>query len=219
MYSLIEHIERTLPPEQRRRKPSAAAIKTLRDTKLLPKLIFRMENFYKFVVLLGKKTKNDLAKQLHFGNVRDFKISSSGLQDAMNRSIADSQRTEIDESQMDVAEVADLDEVATSEAESLPGEEEAIQASSSTTTSGESLARVTERCENESDTQLALRNLAKINAKATRKRAKPSIEETLGIRTFQASPEPKKKKKTRKPLKINKESMQKEDETNRRKGK
>lgn len=218
VYSLIEYIENTLP---KGRKQSAVA-KSLRDTKLLPKLVFRMENFYKFVVLLGKKTKNDLAKQLHIGSVRDFRINSRALQEALNRSIAESQLIEVDETQLDEAEVADLDEVALSEAESCPEEDEIVQAGSSTSSSGELVAKVTENDPTETDPQIALRNLAKINAKATRKRARPPIEETLGIRTFEASPEVVlKKKKTRKPITINKESMEKEEESksSRRKGK
>lgn len=218
MYRLIEHIEQTLPPEQRNRKPKAAT-KSLRDTKLLPKLVFRMENFYKFVVVLGKKTKTDLAKQLHIGSVRDFKISSRGLKDAMDRSIAESQRIEVDETQLGEAEIADLDEVELSEAESLPEEEETEQTNS--TSSGELVAKVTERTENESDPQVALRNLAKINARASRKRAQPPVEETLGIRTFQVTPEVvPKKKRARNPRKIIKKSTEKEGESKstRRKG-
>lgn len=198
VYDFIDYIDRKLPQDQRRRKPVS---------KLLPKLVFRIENFYKFVVLLGKKTKTDLAKQLHIGSVRDFKISSRGLKDAMNRSISESQRIEVDESQLENAEVADLDEVAISEADTLLEEEDTVQASFSTTSSGELVAKVTERNENESESQLILRNLAKINAKASRKRPQPAVEELLGIRTYQASPEVVlKKKKIRKPIKINKKS-------------
>lgn len=215
MYSLIEHIEITLPPEKRRRK-KPTAVQSLRDTKLLPKLVFRIENFYKFVVLLGKKTKNDLTKQLHIGCVRDFKIDSRALKEAMNRS----QSIEVDETQLDEAEVDGLDEAAISEEESSTEEDEPVQASSSTTSSGELVAKVTERDAKESDPQIALRNLAKINARVTRKRAQPPIEETLGIRTFQASQEVVPKKKTRRPMKINKESMKEgESKSNRRKGK
>lgn len=176
VYGLIEHIERTLPPEQNLGK-HAATRKSLRDTKLLPKLVFRMENLYKFILLLSKKTKNDLAKHLHIGSVRDVQINSRGLREAMNRSITESHRTEVDETLLDEVEVADLDKTIVSEVDSLPEETDNVQGCSSTSSSGILTAKVTDTDANRSGARVAFRNLPLINAMAKRKRTiQPTIE-------------------------------------------
>lgn len=59
--------------------------KVLRQTKLIPKLVFRIETFNKFVLLLSKKTKKDLTYLLHIGTVRDFRIKEPALVEAINK--------------------------------------------------------------------------------------------------------------------------------------
>lgn len=160
VYCLIEYIECTLPPEKSLGKQLATK-KSLHDTKLLPKLVFCMENLYKFVMLLGHKTKNDLAKHLHVGSVRDFKINSLGLREALNQSITESLRTEVDETRLDELEVADLDEVAV--VEPLPEKE----GSSSMSSTGVLMSKVTKTDGKQSGKRVALSNLK--NASSTRK--------------------------------------------------
>lgn len=59
--------------------------KVMRDTKNIPKLILRIENFNKFVISLSKKTEHDLNKLLHIGTVRDFRFKSDKLQQAIDK--------------------------------------------------------------------------------------------------------------------------------------
>lgn len=48
--------------------------KVLRETKMIPKVIFEIEQFSKSVVQLGKKTNVDLAHYVGQGTARDFRI-------------------------------------------------------------------------------------------------------------------------------------------------
>ncbi|XP_055541221.1 Fanconi anemia group I protein isoform X2 [Wyeomyia smithii] len=59
--------------------------KVLRQTKLIPKLVFRIETFNKFVLLLSKRTKKDLTYLLHIGTVRDFRIKEPALVEAIKK--------------------------------------------------------------------------------------------------------------------------------------
>lgn len=59
--------------------------KVMRDTKNIPKLILRIENFNKFVIALSKKTEHDLNKLLHMGTVRDFRIKTGALREAIEK--------------------------------------------------------------------------------------------------------------------------------------
>lgn len=59
--------------------------KVMRDTKNIPKLILRIENFNKFVISLSKKTEHDLNKCLHMGTVCDFRIISNKLREEIDK--------------------------------------------------------------------------------------------------------------------------------------
>lgn len=48
--------------------------RVLRETKMIPKVIFEIEQFSKSVVQLGKKTNVDLAHYVGQGTARDFRI-------------------------------------------------------------------------------------------------------------------------------------------------
>lgn len=51
----------------------------------------RIENFNKFVVALDKKSKSqELASRLHLGTVRDFRVKTAKLQEAIDEAIDES---------------------------------------------------------------------------------------------------------------------------------
>lgn len=58
--------------------------KVIRQMKLLANLVFNIESFNKFVIILGDKTKSNLASYLHIGVGRDFNIKTATLVNAMN---------------------------------------------------------------------------------------------------------------------------------------
>lgn len=60
--------------------------KIIRETKHLPRLIFSIENFNKFVANVDKsKIKSNLSKFLHFGETRDFRLKDKDLSDAIHK--------------------------------------------------------------------------------------------------------------------------------------
>lgn len=57
-----------------KKKPDVLKNKVLRDTKLVPKIVFEMEQFSKSLVQLSNKVKVDLMKYVGQGTTRDFRI-------------------------------------------------------------------------------------------------------------------------------------------------
>lgn len=177
IYDLIEYIEENIFKDSSRRKkndPLADKARVLRETKLIPKLIFRIECYNKFIILLGKKTKKDLSEYLHIGTVRDFRIKTSVLRDVLNKSIADSNDTEIDESQLDEAEYESMGSPSSEQtddpSDTLSELAVPLHISSSSTTSSD----IVKELQNSdiTDPSVAMQNLAKINERAKRKKAK-----------------------------------------------
>lgn len=99
VYGLITYIEENIiiPDGKKGKKndPQLSKAKVLKETKFLPRLILNLENFNKFVILLSKKTKNDLTGLLHIGTVRDFRIKTSELREAIQKSIQKGSNVEI----------------------------------------------------------------------------------------------------------------------------
>lgn len=62
--------------QNKKRSADSNALKSrvLRETRLIPKVIFEIEQFSKSIVQLSNKTKIDLAKSIGQGTVRDFRI-------------------------------------------------------------------------------------------------------------------------------------------------
>lgn len=92
IYGLISYIEKNVFDNNEEADQQSTGqgnkAKVIRETRAIPKLIMRIENFNKFVICLGQKTKSpDLSKRLHLGTVRDFRIKTSELKDAINRTI------------------------------------------------------------------------------------------------------------------------------------
>lgn len=98
VYAMISYIEDNIfaieqgeagnedeAPKPKSKKPKNQKAKVMRDTKNIPKLILRIENFNKFVISLSKKTEHDLSKCLHLGTVRDFRIRTHELRKAIDK--------------------------------------------------------------------------------------------------------------------------------------
>lgn len=124
IYRLISHIEGNVfeggdgdnggvdaaAKKSKAKNPKADKAKVLRDTKYIPKLILRIENFNKFVNCLSKKTKHDLSKLLHKGTVQDFRIRTEQFQKIIDRTLGSSQRTQIDENDLENGQSDDDDD-------------------------------------------------------------------------------------------------------------
>ncbi|XP_046613959.1 Fanconi anemia group I protein [Neodiprion virginianus] len=81
LYSLITHIE-----ENQRIKSKSKIVdsyaqrsKVLKETKLIPKVVYEIEQFGKNVLLLSKKTKAGLEEYVNYSITRDFRIKNPVL--------------------------------------------------------------------------------------------------------------------------------------------
>lgn len=87
--SLIMYIENTSTSEIIRagsKSSSDAKVKkVMRDSKYVPNLVFWMEKFTCNVITLAKKTKSDIDRLVHIGIVRDFRINTEALMQAINK--------------------------------------------------------------------------------------------------------------------------------------
>lgn len=205
------------------KNPAADRAKVLRVTRQLPKLVLRVENFNKFVLLLGKKTKNDLAAYLHVGTVRDFKIRRSALRENMERATSDAAAA--DDELMDEA----VDEWHDSEDEVLGDfsteNDSTLDDAEPTVASIERQLSVTDIAASGSASgtlieandaeitrpEVVLKNVAMINARSKRKRSldeRAPKEDVENVATA-TSAKAVKKKKVRKPLVINKDVLKK----------
>ncbi|KNC26166.1 hypothetical protein FF38_06697 [Lucilia cuprina] len=99
IYALITYIESNILEESTKKKinPQAEKAKVLRETKFIPKIILCIENFNKHVIMLAKKTNDRLANLLHYGTVRDFRIKTSDLKAAIDRTLSHSSQIENDD--------------------------------------------------------------------------------------------------------------------------
>lgn len=100
IYALITYIESNILEDKAKKKsnPQADKAKVLRETKFIPKIILCIENFNKHVIMLAKKTHDRLANFLHFGTVRDFRIKTSDLKAAIDRTLSHSSQIQSVES-------------------------------------------------------------------------------------------------------------------------
>ncbi|XP_050310128.1 Fanconi anemia group I protein [Anthonomus grandis grandis] len=105
IYMLLYHRESAEQDkeEQTQGKHKSATLKNkvLKETKLIPKVVYEMEQFSKFIIQLSKKTKYDLSKYVGQGTTRGFRIKLDGLQilneseEAIDESIADNDEQDI----------------------------------------------------------------------------------------------------------------------------
>lgn len=110
IYGLISYIEQNVfdgPDAANQNSGQGNKAKVIRETRSIPKLIWCIENFNKFVICLDKKSKGQaLSSRLHLGTVRDFRIRTDALKDAINRTLKEAD-SDIDEDQLDDATDAD----------------------------------------------------------------------------------------------------------------
>ncbi|XP_056307350.1 Fanconi anemia group I protein isoform X1 [Danio aesculapii] len=62
---------------------AAASAKVLRETKAIPNLIFNIEQYEKFLILLSKKSKVNLMQYMKLSTSRDFRINAATLEAAL----------------------------------------------------------------------------------------------------------------------------------------
>lgn len=188
--------------------------KVLRQTKLIPKLVFRIETFNKFVLLLSKKTKKDLTYLLHIGTVRDFRIKEPALIEAIKN--ACDGRADVAGSEF--GDLADLD-VQEDENEALflrPTESSELVGAAASLGPEESQLNEQESNTETSDVgdeNQALKNLALLNERSKRKSRKKrsSTEDDPGAARGDDAGAGKKRKVTKKKAespKINKRALE-----------
>ncbi|KAL7858332.1 hypothetical protein AOLI_G00184340 [Acnodon oligacanthus] len=72
----------------------AASAKVLRESKAIPTLIFNIEQYEKFLILLSKKSKVNLMQYMKLSTSRDFRINAATLEAALQEQQQESQQTE-----------------------------------------------------------------------------------------------------------------------------
>lgn len=79
--------------------------RVLRETRMIPKVVYEMEQFSKCVIKLSNKTKVDLSKYVGQGTVRDFRILKlKEVLEQADSSFVTTQATEMDTSHNDLGE-------------------------------------------------------------------------------------------------------------------
>lgn len=83
---LIEQ-NQTEPDEQPKKQKDGNALKSkvLKETKLIPKLVYEIEQYSKNIIQLSNKTKVDLSKFIGTGTSRDFRIKAPDLKAALEK--------------------------------------------------------------------------------------------------------------------------------------
>lgn len=197
IYELVSYIEEKCTNEisktSKKKDPKADKAKLLRETRNLPKLILRIENYNKFIIMLGKKTKNDLSNYLHIGTVRDFKINTNKLKDALQNAF--SQSDEIEETV--TPNLEEIEHMSESEDDEQPAVvlEEEIVLTPAETSLQTSFSGVVKDTDNATEISAALLNMNKINQRTAKKRKSREVKEPVA------------KKRKRTPMKINKPSV------------
>uniref|UniRef100_A0A2M4A8X9 Fanconi anemia group i protein n=1 Tax=Anopheles triannulatus TaxID=58253 RepID=A0A2M4A8X9_9DIPT len=177
--------------------------KVLRQTKFLPKLVFRIESYNKIVTQLSRKTKKDLTYLLHMGTVRDFRIKTSALKEAIEKTVSHDGDDEFNE-EVDLEPQLDRDEEGEDDIEA------SIDRTACSNRSEVIRAVPTGRASDISGEALVLKNLARLNErtrKAAKKRAIESVEDGEATDTVSKKSKPVKRKAANTP-KINKRVLE-----------
>ncbi|KAH1013955.1 hypothetical protein HUJ04_002869 [Dendroctonus ponderosae] len=107
-----------------KKKSESAALKSkvLRETKTIPKAVYEMEQFSKYIIQLSNKTKYDLSKYVGQGTSRDFRINLQNIQNDLKR--ARSRDDEAEEMQEDENDSVLEETSATDEVEAIGSSED-----------------------------------------------------------------------------------------------
>lgn len=100
--------EEVVPKKRGKSDAKSNKQKVLKDTRFLPKLILWLENLNKFVIMLGRKTQIDISHYLHSGTVRDFRIKTDNLREAIRNRASIAQ--DEDEERVDEDQATDYEE-------------------------------------------------------------------------------------------------------------
>lgn len=185
VYPMITYIEDNIFTDQnenendgdapkRAKKPDGKnnAAKVMRNMKNVPKLVRCMENFSKFITSLSKRTDHDLTKCLHIGTVRDFRIKTKALREAIEKirenESDDNESTTVDD---------DDDETIDSDDDDIDDDGASLAKTISSTSSntGSTGSIINEVHHDSSLRTTVMKNLNTIN-KRTSKRKKKDIE-------------------------------------------
>lgn len=77
--------EESTQPKKKSSNPTTMKTKILRETRLIPKLVYEIEQFGRNVITLSNKTKIDLSKYVGLGTSRDFRIKAPELKEALEK--------------------------------------------------------------------------------------------------------------------------------------
>uniref|UniRef100_A0A672KU15 Fanconi anemia group I protein-like n=1 Tax=Sinocyclocheilus grahami TaxID=75366 RepID=A0A672KU15_SINGR len=69
--------------KKKKKEDEAVAAKVLRESKAIPNLIFNIEQYEKFLILLSKKSKVNLMQYMKLSTSRDFRINAATLEAAL----------------------------------------------------------------------------------------------------------------------------------------
>ncbi|KAL2748702.1 Fanconi anemia group I protein isoform X1 [Vespula maculifrons] len=99
-YNLVTHIEESQSKDKKRLKTDTNIQKNhiLRETKLIPRVVYEIEQFSKEVLLLAKKTGVPLENYIKHSVTRDFRILGSQLTESLEQmdvSMLSTQRTNV----------------------------------------------------------------------------------------------------------------------------
>ncbi|XP_046836212.1 Fanconi anemia group I protein homolog isoform X4 [Vespa crabro] len=99
-YNLVTHIEESQSKDKKRLKTDTNIQKNhiLKETKLIPRVVYEIEQFSKEVLLLAKKTGVPLENYIKHSVTRDFRILDSRLTESLEQidvSMLSTQRTNV----------------------------------------------------------------------------------------------------------------------------
>ncbi|XP_061077487.1 Fanconi anemia group I protein [Conger conger] len=99
-YSFITYVQSGDPTaggEKKKKKEegvAAASAKVLRESRTIPSLIFSIEQYEKFLILLSKKSKVNLMQYMKLSTSRDFRINGTALEAVLQEQTAVTQESE-----------------------------------------------------------------------------------------------------------------------------
>ncbi|KAL0269203.1 UNVERIFIED_CONTAM: hypothetical protein PYX00_007013 [Menopon gallinae] len=87
MYCFTEHViaDGTTGIEQSKKDPTFLKNKSLRETKIIPKVIFEKEQFQKFVIQLSNKAKINMVGQTKYALARDYRLYAKQVKEILEK--------------------------------------------------------------------------------------------------------------------------------------
>lgn len=89
MYCFTEHViadgAGSSDAKQNKKDPTMLKNKFLKETKIIPKVVFEKEQFNKFLLLLSNKSKVDLVGQTKFTMARDYRLYTKQMKEILEK--------------------------------------------------------------------------------------------------------------------------------------